>query len=416
MTARRARIRSPPRRLDSEGPPTADDDARDGGGGADRRARRAPPVVPVPPPAPRRRRRGRGSRGVGRASRAGSPIAPLTGAPGGASAWAANTTASLPVGGAGGLGGGTGTTGGVGGRGDPHRHPRRGHRRPRWAGPRSRGGGRGPDPGPPGRHRGRVGPRPSTPGCCPPTRCPAGSRRPRTLRLGRAVVGEPNWALAEPIPWRAKALSEAGTVHLGADSAWCGGRPGYRDRDPPRIAQLVGQMTTTDPHPSPPRAPEASWSYTHLPAVWTKTATQSPSAPRSLSRRHAPPASATASCTASSNARDLQDADANLVHGARGGGGGGHCSNSWCSRPVGARAGPGRRSRPLPRQRGRACQRRRARRLQFIHPRAQRWASTAGAAAAQARRVRGGARPRPRTAHGLRWQDCEGRRRVGRTA
>ena len=28
-----------------------------------------------------------------------------------------------------------------------------------------------------------------------------------------------DWALAEPIPWRAKALSEAGTVHLGADSA-----------------------------------------------------------------------------------------------------------------------------------------------------------------------------------------------------
>ena len=27
-----------------------------------------------------------------------------------------------------------------------------------------------------------------------------------------------NWALAEPIPWRAPALSQAGTVHLGADS------------------------------------------------------------------------------------------------------------------------------------------------------------------------------------------------------
>jgi phytoene dehydrogenase-like protein len=75
-----------------------------------------------------------------------------------------------------------------------------------------------------------------------------------------------DWALAEPIPWRAPGLSEAGTVHLGADSTglvrWSADIETGTLPDSP--FQLFGQMTTTDPTRSPTGA-ECAWAYTHLP-------------------------------------------------------------------------------------------------------------------------------------------------------
>jgi phytoene dehydrogenase-like protein len=75
-----------------------------------------------------------------------------------------------------------------------------------------------------------------------------------------------DWALSGPIPWRAEAATQAGTVHVGdsmdhmtqfaADLA-C-------DRIPARPFVLVGQMNKADPTRSPPGT-ETVWAYTHVP-------------------------------------------------------------------------------------------------------------------------------------------------------
>lgn len=75
-----------------------------------------------------------------------------------------------------------------------------------------------------------------------------------------------NWALDAPIPWRAPAVAEAGTVHLGADS------DGFVEyaaqlalrRPPVRPFLLLGQTTTADPTRSP-AGTESAWAYTHVP-------------------------------------------------------------------------------------------------------------------------------------------------------
>ena len=75
-----------------------------------------------------------------------------------------------------------------------------------------------------------------------------------------------NYALDQPIPWRSKSLSDAGTVHLGADDdgllRWT------TDMStgvlPKRPFMLFGQMTTADSTRSP-AGTESAWAYTHLP-------------------------------------------------------------------------------------------------------------------------------------------------------
>ena len=75
-----------------------------------------------------------------------------------------------------------------------------------------------------------------------------------------------DWALSEPIPWRAEACRRAGTIHLGArvdeislseDAAWNG-------REAEKPFTLVGQASLFDPT----RAPAGShtgWAYCHVP-------------------------------------------------------------------------------------------------------------------------------------------------------
>ncbi|RYV51110.1 phytoene desaturase family protein [Pengzhenrongella frigida] len=75
-----------------------------------------------------------------------------------------------------------------------------------------------------------------------------------------------NWALDRPVPWTAREVRGAGTVHLGTDV------DGFVDtaadlavgRVPRRPFLLLGQMTTTDPTRSP-AGTESVWAYTHLP-------------------------------------------------------------------------------------------------------------------------------------------------------
>jgi phytoene dehydrogenase-like protein len=75
-----------------------------------------------------------------------------------------------------------------------------------------------------------------------------------------------NYALNAPIPWRSKSLSDAGTVHLGADHdgliRWMADL--NTGTVPLHPFMLFGQMTTADPSRSP-AGTESAWAYTHLP-------------------------------------------------------------------------------------------------------------------------------------------------------
>lgn len=75
-----------------------------------------------------------------------------------------------------------------------------------------------------------------------------------------------DWALSGPVPWAAKQVGDAGTVHLGAD---VNGLAGVANdlacgRVPRNPFLLLGQMTTTDPTRSKDGT-ETVWAYTHVP-------------------------------------------------------------------------------------------------------------------------------------------------------
>ena len=84
-----------------------------------------------------------------------------------------------------------------------------------------------------------------------------------------------NYALNSPIPWRSKSLSDAGTVHIGADRdgliRWVADL--NTSTVPLHPFMLIGQMTTADraDHHLAPKALgpirtcRAGWPTTHLP-------------------------------------------------------------------------------------------------------------------------------------------------------
>jgi phytoene dehydrogenase-like protein len=75
-----------------------------------------------------------------------------------------------------------------------------------------------------------------------------------------------DWALSRPIPWTAREVSAAGTVHLGADmdGLTSFGACLARKEIPADPFVLLGQMTTADPSRSP-AGTESVWAYTHVP-------------------------------------------------------------------------------------------------------------------------------------------------------
>lgn len=83
-------------------------------------------------------------------------------------------------------------------------------------------------------------------------------RDPATLKV--------DWALSGPVPWAVAPPVAPGTVHV-ADSVaeltetYAQIEAGAVPADP---FLLVGQMSTTDPHRSPPGT-ESAWAYTHMP-------------------------------------------------------------------------------------------------------------------------------------------------------
>ena len=75
-----------------------------------------------------------------------------------------------------------------------------------------------------------------------------------------------DWALSEPVPWRAPGVAGAGTVHIagGLDAMTEYSAQIAMGRVPANPVVLVGQMTTADPSRSP-AGTESLWGYTHLP-------------------------------------------------------------------------------------------------------------------------------------------------------
>ncbi|MGA9869602.1 MAG: NAD(P)/FAD-dependent oxidoreductase [Rhodococcus sp. (in: high G+C Gram-positive bacteria)] len=132
-----------------------------------------------------------------------------------------------------------------------------------------------------------------------------------------------NYALDRPIPWRSKSLSQAGTVHLGADGdgllRWTTDlTTGVLPKSP---FMLFGQMTTADATRSP-AGTESAWAYTHLPSGITDDASADIIAERVLGvlEQHAPGFESALVGTVVQRPSDLFAADGNLHGGAVNGG------------------------------------------------------------------------------------------------
>lgn len=104
---------------------------------------------------------------------------------------------------------------------------------------------------------------------------PAGyKRRLRRFRHGPGVC-KVDYALSEPIPWKARECLRAGTVHLGGTLAEiaAGERAIWQGEHAERPFVLVAQQSLFDPR----RAPEGrhtGWAYCHVPASSERDVTE----------------------------------------------------------------------------------------------------------------------------------------------
>ncbi|MGJ0120932.1 phytoene desaturase family protein [Williamsia sp. MIQD14] len=157
-----------------------------------------------------------------------------------------------------------------------------------------------------------------------------------------------NYAVRAPIPWTGRALSEAGTVHLGADRdqmvRWMADlTTGVVPRTP---FLLFGQMTTSDPTRSP-SGTESAWAYTHLPRGITDEAAAQTLADRvdEVVEAHAPGFTDLLEGRHVQTPRMLADDDPNL-HGGAVNGGTAQLHQQLVFRPV---PGTGRPETPVDR-------------------------------------------------------------------
>jgi phytoene dehydrogenase-like protein len=127
-----------------------------------------------------------------------------------------------------------------------------------------------------------------------------------------------DWALSEPIPWRARGCAEASTVHVGgtfdeiARSEW----DAALGRSPAAPFVLVTQPARFDPT----RAPEGlttAWGYCHVPNGYPGDLTE---AIEAQVERFAPGFRDTILARAATSAPELEQRNRNLVGGDVGGG------------------------------------------------------------------------------------------------
>ena len=98
------------------------------------------------------------------------------------------------------------------------------------------------------------------------TRWPAGYRkRLACYRYGPGVF-KVDWALKEPIPWRAEACRRAGTIHLAGtlEEIAASERASWEGREPERPLVLLGQASLFDPSRAPAGS-HTAWAYCHVP-------------------------------------------------------------------------------------------------------------------------------------------------------
>ncbi|BBY46033.1 phytoene desaturase family protein [Mycolicibacterium celeriflavum] len=132
-----------------------------------------------------------------------------------------------------------------------------------------------------------------------------------------------NYALDAPIPWRSKSLSDAGTVHIGADHdgliRWMADL--NTGTVPLHPFMLFGQMTTADPSRSP-EGTESAWAYTHLPrgVADDASADQLSAAVDMVLEKYAPGFGDHIVGKSIQRPSDLEASDANLHAGAVNGG------------------------------------------------------------------------------------------------
>ncbi|WIM88005.1 NAD(P)/FAD-dependent oxidoreductase [Candidatus Mycobacterium wuenschmannii] len=132
-----------------------------------------------------------------------------------------------------------------------------------------------------------------------------------------------NYALDSPIPWRAKNLSDAGTVHLGGDHngliRWMADLNTRTLPEHPFV--LFGQMTTADATRSA-AGTESAWAYTHLPRGLADDHAAERLAERvdRVLEEHAPGFRGRIVGKVTQRPSDLEHSDANLHTGAVNGG------------------------------------------------------------------------------------------------
>ncbi len=98
------------------------------------------------------------------------------------------------------------------------------------------------------------------------TQLPSGYRRQlENYRYGPGVF-KVDWALAEPIPWKAKSAYRAGTLHLGGtfEEIAAGEREVWQDVHPEKPLVLLVQQTPFDPSRAP-KGKHTAWGYCHVP-------------------------------------------------------------------------------------------------------------------------------------------------------
>ncbi|HET9656340.1 MAG TPA: NAD(P)/FAD-dependent oxidoreductase [Kineosporiaceae bacterium] len=132
-----------------------------------------------------------------------------------------------------------------------------------------------------------------------------------------------NWLLRGRLPWRAKGVTDAGTVHLGAGlpalSSWSAAL-GSGQRSP-HTFEILGQLAAADPSRAPAGG-ESVWAYSHLPR-----GIFDPGQAAELARRmeeeieeHAPGFGELVVDRFDQLPQDLAEHDVNLVHGTINGG------------------------------------------------------------------------------------------------
>lgn len=127
-----------------------------------------------------------------------------------------------------------------------------------------------------------------------------------------------DWALREPIPWRAKDCLRAATVHLGgsleeiAESE----RAGWEGRPPHNPFVILAQPSLFDPTRAP-AAKHTAWAYCHVPNGWRGSALD---AIEEQVERFAPGFQECVLARAVHSTADLEHWNANLVGGDVSGG------------------------------------------------------------------------------------------------